>query len=369
MASIKRVKFIEILDSQGYPALMASLLLNNGIHVSASVALMESLAEKRDVRSIRYQGKGLKQSIEEVEPIFQDLFQDHALSNVDQELIHLKQYGTNFVAALSIACLKAEAMLQNKSVYAYLSSLDTAIQMPKIMVSVLKEKTFEQNYMIVPLNDKSLSEHVRMVHDVIFILNDIMLEKGLSLKFLAYHEAIELILQAIDESGLCLGRDIGLAIDFASSYSFQNGRYFFDGSILDIPEYVDRLIEDLLTYPIVSLENPLAIEDKHGWKYFSTSLQEKIKRHVVIASHDLMPYANAIMINPGQRGTVMETLEALTTIKKTPVIFQSLHTTEDAFKADFAVGIQAPFVKFGHIKQGGQVAQYNRLLEIENEII
>ena len=51
------------------------------------------------------------------------------------------------------------------------------------------------------------------------------------------------------------------------------------------------------------------------------------------------------------------------------IIFQPQNVTEDTFNVDFAIGIQAPFVKFGNIKQGGAIAQYNRLLEIENEII
>jgi enolase len=39
--------------------------------------------------------------------------------------------------------------------------------------------------------------------------------------------------------------------------------------------------------------------------------------------------------------------------------------TDDDFIADFAMGVQADFIKFGAPAQGERVAKYNRLLKIE----
>lgn len=53
---------------------------------------------------------------------------------------------------------------------------------------------------------------------------------------------------------------------------------------------------------------------------------------------------------------------------KTIVSHRSGETNDD-FMADFAVAIQSDYVKFGAPVRGERVAKYNRLLEIEKQII
>ncbi len=53
---------------------------------------------------------------------------------------------------------------------------------------------------------------------------------------------------------------------------------------------------------------------------------------------------------------------------KTIVSHRSGETNDD-FIADFAVGVQSDFVKFGAPVRGERVAKYNRLLEIEKWLI
>ena len=42
--------------------------------------------------------------------------------------------------------------------------------------------------------------------------------------------------------------------------------------------------------------------------------------------------------------------------------------TEDTFIADFAVGLNLPFIKTGSLSRGERIAKYNRLLNIENDL-
>jgi enolase len=51
------------------------------------------------------------------------------------------------------------------------------------------------------------------------------------------------------------------------------------------------------------------------------------------------------------------------------VFSHRLGETTDSLIADLAVAIQADFVKFGAPVRGERVVKYNRLLEIEKEII
>lgn len=355
---IEKIGFVEILDSEGSPSLLAIVILKNGMQIKAS-APSNSIAPKFDNTLMRYQSRGLQQIIIKNSPLFQEALYNKQPSEADAILIQLKELGTNFTGALSIACAKAEAMLNQQSVYSYLSP---TTNLPQIIVDIT------EHYSLVPLNEKPLSEHLRMVHDALFILDDILLEKRLSLLNPQYqhHEKIELILQAIEESGLCLGRDMGIFLNFAKMATFQNDKYFLNGEILDISAYVEQLIENLNSYPIVGFLNPLDINDTEGWNQLSTTLQHKIKRQVIVAQTNNHNAANIFITTPAYEGTIMETLENATSSKKSVLMQQSLHSTEDTFIADFAVGMQASFVKFGNIKQ---TEAYNRLLEIEYELL
>jgi enolase len=80
---------------------------------------------------------------------------------------------------------------------------------------------------------------------------------------------------------------------------------------------------------------------------------------------------NAILIKPNQIGTVSETLEVVKIARdanwKINVSHRSGETT-DWFIADFAVGVNADYVKFGAPARGERVVKYNRLSAIEQEI-
>ena len=79
---------------------------------------------------------------------------------------------------------------------------------------------------------------------------------------------------------------------------------------------------------------------------------------------------NAIVLKPNQIGTVTEAL-AVAEIAKFKqlkiVVSDRSGETEDDFIADFAVAIDADYVKFGSPSRE-RVIKYNRLLAIEQEL-
>ena len=354
---IDAIDFLEILDGQGEPTLLAILSLKDGQIIKAT-APSRSLSPSFDQASTRYQGKGLKQMIQTCKPILQESLKGRNLKEVDPILIELKDLGTNFTGAISIACLKAEALLNQKTIY---ESLSDQIKMPQIIVEVTP------HFMIVPVNTKPTHEHIRMVHDIFYILEDIALEKRISLydPRISYDEKIETLLQAIEEAGFGLGRDIGLFLNLEGLAQYLEGQYFFDHVLLDPHEYIERLVEDLKRYPIIGYENVLSQKDPKGWSHFSNTVLEKIKRQVLIASSHNLDMTNITMAIPAFEGTISETLENITQKSKDVIVQQTQNATSDTFVVDFALGLQAPFVKFGNIKQRDA---YNRLLEIESLI-
>lgn len=77
-----------------------------------------------------------------------------------------------------------------------------------------------------------------------------------------------------------------------------------------------------------------------------------------------------ILVKPNQIGTITETLEVVNMARKNNFNYIVSHRsgeTNDSFIADFAVGIQSDFVKFGAPSRGERVEKYNRLWQIERE--
>ena len=80
---------------------------------------------------------------------------------------------------------------------------------------------------------------------------------------------------------------------------------------------------------------------------------------------------NAILIKPNQIGTISETMAVIKIAREggfKVIVSHRSGETNDDFIADFAVGVQADFTKFGAPARGERVAKYNRLLEIETEL-
>jgi enolase len=80
--------------------------------------------------------------------------------------------------------------------------------------------------------------------------------------------------------------------------------------------------------------------------------------------------ANAILIKPNQIGTITEIFDVVHLARKSGMNYVISHRsgeTNDTFIADFAVGVQADFVKFGAPSRGERVVKYNRLWQIVRE--
>jgi len=75
-------------------------------------------------------------------------------------------------------------------------------------------------------------------------------------------------------------------------------------------------------------------------------------------------------VKPNQIGTITQILEVVDTARKNNISVLVSHRsgeTNDTFIADFAVGVQSDFAKFGAPSRGERVAKYNRLWQIERD--
>jgi enolase len=133
-------------------------------------------------------------------------------------------------------------------------------------------------------------------------------------------------------------------------------------------------------YPIISIEDGLAQDDWEGWKHLTVELGNQVQ----LVGDDLFvtnterlaqgieqKVANSILIKLNQIGTVTETIAAINLAQRhgyTSVVSHRSGETEDAFIADFSVGLNTGQIKTGSASRTDRVAKYNQLLRIEEQL-
>jgi enolase len=138
-------------------------------------------------------------------------------------------------------------------------------------------------------------------------------------------------------------------------------------------------IELLDTYNICSIEDPYPEEDWKSWSDFYTKFGKSIMvigDDLTVTNSDRLKKAlnpkviNAIIIKPNQNGTISGALKVIEDAKINKLKIVVSHRgeeTDDDWIVDFALEVQADFVKFGGMDRGERIAKYNRLRELGME--
>lgn len=403
----------QILDSRGNPTVEAEVLLADGTRArgaspsGASTGEFEAL-ELRDGDPLRFGGKGVTKAVENIcqriAPALEGM--DAAdLYAVDRTLCQLdgtadkSGIGANAMLAVSIACCRAAAQSLGLPLYRFLGGVN-ATRLPVPMMNILNGGAHAANtvdvqeFMVVPVGAASFAEGLRWCTEVFHALAKLLKEQGLASgvgdeggfapNLAGDEQAIELILQAIQQAGYQPGQQFALAIDAAASewktgvagqYRLpKSGRTFTSAQLVD---YWQALCEQ---YPICSLEDGLDEEDWEGWQLLTQRLGERIQ----LVGDDLFVTntrrleqgirqgcANSILIKLNQIGTVSETLEAIQMAHKagyTAVVSHRSGETEDTTIADLAVAVNSGQIKTGAPSRSERVAKYNQLLRIEEQL-
>jgi enolase 1/2/3 len=412
--NIAEIHAREILDSRGNPTVEAEVSLADGSVGRAAVPSGASTGEHeavelRDGDPQRYMGKGVLHAVENVnEPIAEALqnFDATAQRELDLALINLDgtpnkaRLGANAILAVSMAAARASALSLKIPLYRYLGGVDANI-LPVPMMNILNGGAHAdsnvdfQEFMAMPVGADSFAEALQWGAEVFQTLKGVLKKRGYntavgdeggfapSLK--ANVEAIDLILEAIQQAGFRPGAHIALALDPAASEFFdkEKGKYVFkksDKSVKSSQEMVRFWADWVRQYPIVSIEDGLAEDDWEGWRALTDELGDKIQ----LVGDDLFVtnterlsrgidegIANSILIKVNQIGTVSETLDAIDLARRdayTAVISHRSGETEDTFIADLAVGTGAGQIKTGSASRTDRIAKYNQLLRIEEEL-
>ncbi|KAF0151868.1 MAG: enolase [Ignavibacteria bacterium] len=414
MTTIVDVWGREILDSRGNPTVEAEVTLESGIIGRAAVPSGASTGENeacelRDGDKERYLGKGVLNAVDNInneiadELIDWDAADQVAIDNFLCDLDGTKnksRLGANAILAVSLACAKAASEAFELPLYRYVGGTN-ARTLPVPMMNILNGGKHADNnvdfqeFMVMPTGAPTFSESLRYGTEVFHSLKSVLKKKGYNTAvgdeggfapdLKSNEEAITVILEAIEKTGLIAGKDIFIALDPAASemWDSQKKQYFFfksDKSYMAPEKMADYWTSWVNQYPIISIEDGMAEFDWAGWKL----LTDKVCGKIQLVGDDLFvtnteylakgietKTANAILIKVNQIGTLTETLNAIEMAKNAgykSIMSHRSGETEDTTIADLAVATNCGQIKTGSASRTDRIAKYNQLLRIEEDL-
>lgn len=417
MSKIKSVYAREVIDSRGNPTVEVEVTTEKGSFGRAIVPSGASTGEReamelRDNDPKRYLGKGVSQAVNNVNKLIANkvvgLDVTHQ-GDIDQLMLSMDgtdfktNLGANAILAVSLAVARAASDELKIPVYQYLASLygTEAKVLPAPMMNVINGGAHAdssvdfQEFMIMPLGAPSLKEAVRWGAEVFHTLKKVLKSKkhitavgdegGFAPNLKSNQEALDVIMEAIQQAGYIPGKDIYLAMDVAASEFYNEETKVYElkksgegkKTTAEMIAWYEALIAK---YPIVSIEDGLSEKDWDGWQALTAKLGGKVQ----IVGDDLFvtnpkilqeginrKIGNSILIKVNQIGTLTETLQAMKLAAAngyTAVISHRSGESEDTTIADLAVATNAGQIKTGSMSRTDRVAKYNQLLRIEDQL-
>ena len=413
---IEKLRAYELLDSRGNPTLGVEVIVSGGSRALALVPSGVSTGkyeawEIRDEDERRFNGKGVLKAKKIINEEINGILEGKEIT--DQEKIdnlmckadgteNKSNFGANSILGVSLACAKLSAKALNLPFYEYLHKLskefieqDVNKRLPVPMMNVLNGGVHADNpldfqeFMIQPVAFDSFKRSIQCGAEIFHSLKNILKKRklntsvgdegGFAPQISSPEEAINLIIDAIENAGYRSGEEVMLAIDVAANEIFDEGRYVMEGMGRDytskeIVEYFSKLKED---YPISSIEDGLAEDDWEGWEIITKKLghnTQLVGDDLFVTNHKRLQegierkVANAVLIKVNQIGTLSETMQTINLALKNDykiVISHRSGETEDHTIADLAVAVGAGQIKTGSLSRSDRNSKYNRLLIIE----
>jgi len=408
MPKITNIKARQVFDSRGNPTIESEIHLDDGCKASAIVPSGASTGsheafELRDVENKKYLGKSVLKAIEKVNgEISKALtgFSAEDQKKIDKTLIELdgtkqkKRLGANAILSVSLASNKVAAVSKNIPLYKNIGN-EKILPLPLMNVinggSHANNSLRIQEFMIRPDKAKTFKEAINICFLVIQKLRSLISGKnystnlgdegGFAPSLSNNEEAIEFILEAIENAGFKAGTDISICLDVAANELFNEKKYAVNSSkFISSDKTINYYLDLIKKYPIKSIEDPFFEDDWDAW----VNLTKSADKNIQLVGDDLfvtnkerllkginLKAANTILIKPNQIGTLTETLEVINLAHKNnykTIISHRSGDSEDTFIADLAVATNSSQIKTGSLARSERVAKYNRLLRIEDEL-
>jgi enolase len=303
---IKQIIAREILDSQAWPTLEVTIILDNGLSASASVPASKSthsLAAKglKDNDHKRFFGQGVLKAVSNVtEKIAPVLIGKSPLkqSEIDEIMIKLdgtaskSLLGANAILAVSLAVARVAALASKKSLHEYLNESffeSVKMKIPSPIFTMFNGGCYAdtnldfQEYLLLINNQatnftnskkpyaKMLQAGTEIYHSLGGLLEaagydtDTGAEGGFSPDMDSSIQALELMMAASISRGYEMGKETKLGISIGSSalYDLESKKYIFslDSNHFSATNLIGLYNDWLNRFPIAYLEDPVAPDD------------------------------------------------------------------------------------------------------------
>jgi enolase len=405
---VKALSAYEILDSRAQPTISVVLELTSGVVGTSGVPSgastgSQEAVELRDGDLMRYAGRGVLRAIEHINGEVARYLHGRdfaALADFDEALLKLdgtankERIGANAIIGVSMAAARAFAETEGRSLWRSLTPTGVEPRLPVPHFNIINGGAHAPNaldfqeFMIAPLGARNMAEAIRAGAEIYRVLRGELQSRSLSVGLgdeggfapeIGSPEAVlELLVNAIESAGYEASRKgVMIALDPAANGFYRDGMYHIDGEKFSSDEMVERYSKMIERFPIWSLEDGLAENDRDGWVHLTDRLGEIVQlvgddllvtNPTIIAEAIEHKMGNAALIKPNQVGTVTETLEAMRVCRDagwSQMVSHRSGETIDSFIADLAVAGGCGQIKSGAPARGERVAKYNRLLEIE----
>jgi enolase len=435
MASIiERVHAREVFDSRGRPTVEVEVTCQGAaagraiVPSGASTGRFEA-CELRDGDKTRLNGLGVRQAVQHVVTEIASAIIGADATNqvaIDRKMIELdgtdnkSRLGANAILGTSLAvayasanALKIEPAERFRQIWqdeiggvrpngqVRTSHLGQEPTLPLPMVNMISGGMHAggnldlQDYLILPIgavNFRTAFDWIVEIYQTLgknltaaghegILVGD---EGGYGPKLASNEQALQFVVQAIEDCGLRPGEDVAIGLDVASTHFFDqqsstyalaatgNDRLSANDMIEVLADWVDR-------YPIISIEDGLAEDDWEGWQLLTQRLGDRVQ----LIGDDLfvtntarlskgieLKAGNSVLIKLNQIGSLSETLQAMQLALDAdywPVVSARSGETEDTTIADLVVGTGAGQLKVGSVARSERLAKYNQLLRLAEQ--
>lgn len=412
MDEIVAVHALRVWDSRGRPTVEASVTLAGGASGSAIAPAGASKGRREAVElrdgDARLGGLDVGRALSAIErdiapaltglPAADQAWVDATLNRLDGTE-DKSRLGGNALIAVSMAVLKAAAAAAQQPLWAYLADQEQGeitLPLPEIQIfgggAHAAGRLDIQDFMVVFPHAASFSEALIMTAEIYRAAGALLQSRGLLAgvadeggywpAFSSDEEALTTLVSAIERAGFKPGKEVYLSLDIAASNFGHRNRYRPQrrGVTLDSAKMLDWLGGLLKSYPIISIEDPLAEDDEAGF----AALTQQFGARCQIIGDDLIAtqaqrvyraaaahWCNAALIKPNQAGTLTETRAALEAAKErglTTLISARSGETEDVTISHLAVGWRAGQLKVGSFARSERMAKWNEVLRIAADL-
>ena len=412
MANITHVHGRQVWDSRGRPTVEVEVSLDDGSR-GRSIAPSGASTGRREALDRRDGGKrlagfGVNGALASVNgEIASELMGLDATNQaaIDAALVRLdgtsqkERLGGNAIVATSQAVAWAAAASRKVPLWQHLRTLAGVAEapIPAPMIQIFGggrhagNRIDIQDFLVLCPGAKSFAQAAEWTAEVYIAaasamkqagkLNGVADEGGVWPDFTANEDGLDLLTRAIEAAGFKPRTEIGICLDIAASSFFADGAYVLalEGKKLDTAGMIDLMERWVATYPIISLEDPLAEDDDAGFTEITRRLGAKIQ---IIGDDYLTTSAarvthaagieacNAVLLKANQCGTITELIAASNAARAlgwNTIQSGRSGESEDVTLSHLAVGLGSDQIKVGSMTRSERTAKWNEVIRIEEE--